>query len=106
MKYLINSYRKLGQAEMVKIWYTLWKNLKTEQWKELYYGIANSFTNEPQICVKWSKYTFENYYAELSTEETKQVYALIVNNYKKLNKQNLSQFWFNEWKKFMRGEQK
>ncbi|MBN2008769.1 hypothetical protein JW960_05450 [candidate division KSB1 bacterium] len=82
MKSLTNSYRRLGQQNEVKLWYALWKLLKANQWKDLHYGISNAFARTPDVCVRWSQYTLDNYRKELSKREVEQLQVLLLNSYK------------------------
>lgn len=104
LKLLTNGYRKLDNPEKVKQWYEIWKFLKIEQWKVFYYNIAASLIDNPECCIRWSEYSLENFKSEFNKDEKKQLYALIINSYKRLRNQEQINYWSSEYRKFMKGE--
>jgi len=93
VKFLTNSYRRLGQRDDVKNWYAIWKMLKTNQSKNIYYTITNTFSTDPEICIRWGQYTIDHYQNELSLKEKEQLYVLLVDSYKGLRDQKMIDYW-------------
>ncbi|MFQ5627954.1 MAG: hypothetical protein ACE5I1_04270 [bacterium] len=70
IKYLIRSYRKLGDVVMLQRWYTIWQHFEEQQFASAYLGIAELFkaTDTLQFA-RWATYALENYSDALSTDE-------------------------------------
>jgi len=99
-KYFIEVYRRLGNREQVRFWYEISLSAQSKLWKDVYYYIANATIQYPIISSKWAEFAIVNYKSSYNKEELNQLYAIILNGYKRINEVHKLEYWYREWQNF------